>query len=196
MSIVRDCLYCGSEFQAKLQRKVFCSDKCRVKYNRERNLVCFYCGDIATSRDHIYPHSLQISRRARVWRQEIVNSCSSCNGILGGTNYLLVEDRALAVANYIYKKHRLHAPDIEWSSDELCELGYSLRKSVQSKIKRRKIAERRYLHAMLVARCCRKILDEIEREITFETLDPWDSFYQLFKKDEDDIVEFCGDSAC
>jgi len=39
VGINRDCQYCSERFSVKNNNRLFCSDKCKVRYNRENRLT-------------------------------------------------------------------------------------------------------------------------------------------------------------
>jgi hypothetical protein len=147
MTINRDCLFCGDRFEYKLQRKVFCSDICRVRYNREENLRCFYCGDLADTRDHVYPHSLQGG--AKFEGVETVNACRECNSMLGVKASIWIEERFTYLIDKTVRKYQLNKLIPEWSDAELNGLGKSLRQRIAGKIKQRQRALERVMHMKL-----------------------------------------------
>lgn len=88
-------------------------------------MLCIYCGDRATSRDHVPPRCETPGVTATY------PACSDCNsGILGGRPLMTVEARRAYVAGALRGRLARH-PGARWSRDELAELGPSLRTSVE-----------------------------------------------------------------
>jgi hypothetical protein len=150
MPVSRDCLFCATRFTAVMQRRLFCSAVCRVRYNREEKLRCFYCGELATDRDHVWPHSAQTLGERR-WRgQETVNACGDCNGRLGAQSPGNLEKRIEVLMASVAKEHKLQKTMPEWNDEELGDLGASLRKRIAGKIRARQRAIERFLHMQAV----------------------------------------------
>lgn len=105
---------------------------------------CWYCNEVATSRDHIKPQSATHPHVKSI----TVPCCQSCNSMLG--NIHLHTDRQRGQ----YLAHRLliklyEAPRIgDWSDKELLEFGYSLRTLICSKINKQEMLERRAGYAL------------------------------------------------
>lgn len=153
MAANRNCLFCSERFDAKLARKLFCSDVCRVRYNREAKLRCFYCGELATTRDHVFPHAARTNGSKRVFAgQETVNACRECNSLMGARNSHYVEDRIQDLISSLMKRYQLDKAIPDWDDDELDELGRGLRQSISSQIHRRQRAIERVIYAREVWR--------------------------------------------
>lgn len=153
----RDCANCGARFEARLERRLFCSDVCRVRYNREHELKCFYCGDLATARDHVFPHSSELPGERQWGARDIVNACSECNAGLSDKYGYWLHRRIKHLIDWTIKRYQLDEMIPEWADEELDELGYALRASITFKIKQRQRALDRVIHMNVVLR--RIILD-------------------------------------
>lgn len=140
---MRECFYCASQFEATMQRRVFCSEICQLRYNRENRFKCFYCGDLATDRDHVFPHSATSMADRRFEGQEIVMACGECNRLLGDRAALWLETRLGYLIKSLTKRYKLNRPMPEWDAEEVQELGYSLRTAVLCGLTARKRAETR-----------------------------------------------------
>lgn len=127
MTINRDCLFCAGRFTAKLERRLFCSDICRVRYNREERLKCFYCGDLASDREHVTPHSATNAGGHKFNGKETVNCCSECNTLLGTVYPYDLQARINYLYEKIIKKYQLDVLIPEWADEEFEELGYTRR---------------------------------------------------------------------
>lgn len=142
----RDCMFCSERFEAKRNHRLFCSNKCRMRFNRQENLICFYCGELSNSRDHVFPHCAE-SNSARSFKgRETVNCCHECNSLLGSESAYFLEDRILSLADKIIKKYQLNKQIPEWSEDEFEVLGYNLRTAIEGKMRQRKRALDRLMH--------------------------------------------------
>lgn len=106
---------------------------------------CRYCGACAESIDHAYPISLlaieaEIYGWKSVWDMpfdlrrhvKVVPCCSECNNHLGNKRIFGIKNRKKSVNKYLKKKYKKYLQKIEWSDDELLELGCSLRTHVKN----------------------------------------------------------------
>lgn len=141
MAVWRDCLYCSSRFMAKLDRRLFCSDACRARHNRETHLTCFYCGEVATSKEHIYPQSIK-----RHGNNETVRACHECNQLAGVLAPFDIEERVQYLIGKLSTRYRLNKRIAEWDDEEIMELGPKLKSMVQAKILARQRAANRVLY--------------------------------------------------
>ena len=142
MANSRSCLYCDKRFEIVHTRRLFCSDKCKTRYHREEKNACFYCGELATDRDHLLPASLDASGRVQNGRDTVL-SCRECNSILNNYAPLSVEARIIHLRDKLRKKYKLHKRMPEWDDDELQEMGNGLLSHIQSKVLERQRAMQR-----------------------------------------------------
>jgi hypothetical protein len=125
---------------------MFCSDRCRVAYNRESHLCCFYCGYLADNRDHITPHSFLSNSSKRKFRgKEILNACGECNKSAGAKGAIFLEDKIKFLIERYTIRYQLNVLIPEWSDEELAELGRSLKSAVKRKILNRQRAQEKVL---------------------------------------------------
>lgn len=92
---------------------------------------CSYCGDPATSWDHVVPHSFEhAADTTRKYSRGVVPCCHHCNSTLGAVFCGSLDARLEHLAQRIRKKYAklLKAPD--WTDQEIKELGSNLRDSV------------------------------------------------------------------
>ena len=97
---------------------------------------CIYCGAIATSREHFPPASLTM-------RGLLLPCCIECNDLAGtesGTDFAL---RAQIVKNKIKRKYRKALMVPPWGTDELQEMGRTLKGEIRSWQKKRRIIQSR-----------------------------------------------------
>lgn len=131
MAQATSCGYCGKTFTARRASAVYCSDSCRVRASRDRRYLCWYCGDHATQRDHVIPHSL-VGEKVRRWAGvDLVECCPECNSLLGTNLFQTMAQRCAFLAVKLRKKHRLASGRVEWSEEELCELTGSLQSYIR-----------------------------------------------------------------
>ena len=142
----RLCANCDKPFKAKLERRVFCKDACRVEFNRKERLWCFYCGNFSSSRDHVYPHSVRTNMIRRNFRQEIVNACRSCNSTLGKFVGNTIESRFGILIERTIKQFQLDKQLPEWNEEEIEELGPALQSDIRSWLRERDLARSRVIH--------------------------------------------------
>lgn len=105
---------------------------------RPRNTsACYYCGEPATSADHVIPRkALQMLRTLGddTVTQEIIGnrillvaSCRECNSALGATIDDSLLSRRRRAKRYIARKYSQYLEMPHWSEEEIAEKGYSLR---------------------------------------------------------------------
>lgn len=140
MPISRDCQYCAERFTTSIERRVFCSDKCKTRYHRQERLACFYCGELGTTKDHLYP---QVYGNGA---GDIVKACSECNSTLRAFAAESVQHRVGLLYETYVKKYQLRKPIPEWDDAELAELGLNLRSAIGAKIRQRQRALERVAH--------------------------------------------------
>lgn len=150
-----NCRYCAVSFDLSRNWQLFCSPACRLRYNRE-NKNCFYCGQAATTRDHIEPVSVRSGGRF-FEGLEYIRACRECNTWLGNKLFETVSCRVGYIASKLYKKYRLHVPKAQWETEELEGMGPNMQhviKKSEFKLSKRKA---RYEYA-----CAVQILLEID----------------------------------
>ena len=147
--MISECKYCSKTFTAKTYRKIFCSDRCKVAYNRESRGSCFYCGQMASTRDHVTPHST-MGLKHRKWSGiDYVNCCKECNTLLGASHPYSMIDRIEHLIEKFTKKHKLHKPIVQWDEDELAEVSTSMAKSIRAHVKAWNAKHERLTHMRL-----------------------------------------------
>jgi hypothetical protein len=149
MSHITTCKQCGKQFTAQRKSATYCSDSCRVRACRSRALECWYCGDVATSRDHVIPHAATGLNNRRYEGVELIECCANCNSILGANLFNTLAERVEFLAKRFCAKHKLNRPHIEWSEDDLNELTGNLRQYVRAKEIEWAKNQSRYLHMTL-----------------------------------------------
>lgn len=109
---------------------------------------CVYCGDPAQSRDHTtpYAHAGRIPRRKRRGGSdagETVPACTECNSALRDQFIVGVESRRAFIYDWLRERYAQTIAARSWTSDELSELGPTLRTDVEAGIARKRRLERR-----------------------------------------------------
>ena len=109
--------------------------------------ACIYCGDPATTKDHVPPKKwLKLFATHRKFCTEnkvIVPSCGNCNGILGGHPLFTIEERRAYVRTYLWRKFARLLMSPGWKESELEELGPSLRTYIKAQQSRKAHIQRR-----------------------------------------------------
>lgn len=162
----RKCLTCGDEFVTNHTRRIYCSTKCRLRDFRENKLTCYYCGDLATSRDHIFPQKYGDGKG------DFVNACTECNVTLQAIAPESHYNRIKILAERLTKKYQLETFIPKWSESELEEMGYSLRTAIQHHMTKRDRARERVIHIEMVARQVAKATISTIPEIDLSQLFP------------------------
>ena len=149
MAHVSYCIQCGDPMVVRNKRRIFCEDKCKVRYHREHGLTCWYCGEVADTRDHLVPHSVT-NDVVRKWAgRDWVSCCVDCNGLMRSEFPFEIERRVGFLIDCFVRRHRLDRVEIEWDRDELMELRGSLRRYIRGKQVERSVLERRLVHMRL-----------------------------------------------
>lgn len=142
----QNCFYCTEEFKPSAKWQIFCGDKCKTKWNNENVSCCFYCGDIATDRDHILPATSRGENR-QFKNQETVRCCKECNVVLGSNMFSNIFDRLDFLINKYKSRYKLNSPAVKWSKKELAELGKTLRSTILKQQKQREKGENKVIFA-------------------------------------------------
>lgn len=107
---------------------------------------CIYCGLPATGIDHIPPramrHKLQdLGEYVGTWIE--VPSCSWCNSTLNDLALLTITDRKLYIKQRIRAKYKRILSSVDWTDEQLEELGYSLKSKIKATMSKKKILKLR-----------------------------------------------------
>ena len=147
--MISECKYCAEKFTAKTYRKIFCSDRCKVRYNRENRLTCFYCGDLAGTRDHVTSHST-MGLKKRCWSNlDYVMCCRECNSLLGSAHPYSIVDKIGYLIEKFTKKYKLNKPVVQWDEDELEEVSKTMAQSIRAHIAKWNSRQERLAHMKL-----------------------------------------------
>jgi hypothetical protein len=156
MAMHRSCLYCAERFEVRNSRRVFCSDTCRVRYNREHKDRCFYCGELADTRDHLTPQAVGSAGLSQWLGQDVVQCCRECNMLLGDRYAYALIPRMEHLAHALVRKYKLADAVPEWDDSEVEELGPSLRSYVRGRVRARQRALDRVWHVRAVISVIRR----------------------------------------
>lgn len=130
------CLVCYDAFEQTKPWVRFCSTKCRRKAWKSDDLklvmierLCVYCGDIASTVDHVPPTTIR-ERMSATDREDfefvVVPACRECNcAILSGKPLYTVEDRTAFVKEALQRRHKRLLAMPDWSDDDLSEMSGS-----------------------------------------------------------------------
>lgn len=115
------------------------------------SLECVYCGDQASQRDHVVPHSVTNSREDKYDfdHTKVVPACKECNAALYNRPLFTVAERAQWLLVRLKKKLN-QTPT--WDKTELNELGKTLRSFVVSQQIKRENLEKRISHLEQVSK--------------------------------------------
>jgi hypothetical protein len=113
--------------------------------------ICTYCGEFATTLDHVLPVSAAVSLydvimgdRARYRHGlKIVPCCRDCNSRLGGRFFTCISDKRAALARLLRRRHSRLLGAYDWQNDELADMGHMLQVYISSKDSKRKTIEDR-----------------------------------------------------
>lgn len=145
------CKQCGTKFRATRKSAIYCSTPCRVAAFRSVKDLCWYCGAIANSRDHVIPHSLT-GDKVRQWTGvDIVECCVDCNSSLGSQLFDTMAERVEYLARRFFARHKLGANQPDWSLAEIAELTGTLRTYIIEAQRAWEIKKARHMHLTLRA---------------------------------------------
>ena len=143
MNNSKKCFSCSKDFNITEEWKIFCSSACSFRWRRTNKYECFYCGDMPSDRDHVFPESGKHFHKNYYRNRELVPVCKECNHLLGANNFISIEDRVEWLKEKIIKKYKLNKDEIVWLEDELNELNDTLKQYIGQQISIRKSAEQR-----------------------------------------------------
>ena len=153
------CKECGDVFKQTREWQVFCGNSCRQVHNRRFKEICFYCGVPGNHRDHVHPVKARGTARRYV-NQELVYSCQECNNALGAQVFPTIEERVAYLIPFYVSRYSLNKRVTEWDQEDLNELGFALRSSIEAGVRERQEAERRVMYL-------RKVKDELAGLLEF-----------------------------
>jgi hypothetical protein len=129
-----------------------------MKVSSVEGLECIYCGSPATERDHVIPHAIvnvALSSGEYPKRSfedtEVVPACRDCNASLHSKMLLTIADRAAWQAKRLERKLD-RTEKRAWTTQELEELGPTLRVYVIEKQRHKANLEQRLSRCEGVAR--------------------------------------------
>lgn len=98
---------------------------------------CVYCGLPASSRDHVFPQSMENSCLDAVnggsfKAHRTVPACNECNCLLGGRVFRTFSERKQCLKDLLRRRYAKYLAAPDWSDRELSQLGYSLKTLVAS----------------------------------------------------------------
>lgn len=116
-------------------------------------MLCTYCGDPANTLDHVIPRAyLSVKKRSvRSGREpgETVPACIDCNNRLGSRIFPTIRHRQAFIAEELSKAVAKETP--AWTSDEIEEMGPSLRSMVAAGWSKASSTQRRLAFARLTS---------------------------------------------
>lgn len=140
MSVSRSCQYCATRFSTDQERRIFCSDRCKMRYHREHRLTCWYCGELGTSIEHLFPQAFGDGKG------DTVMACKECNSTVQAFKPMSVSARVKYLFQAYVKRYRLNKFIPEWDDQEIEELRGTLKQRVRAKILARQRAVERVEH--------------------------------------------------
>jgi hypothetical protein len=135
------CRECGDPFQTDNFMVLFCSEKCKARFEKRVEDYCWFCGwegvRLERLKDVTVPPKLQGFKtclQCRFWRKEL----------LGYPLDVQLLNLALRVA----RKYKLGKGRVNWDEEELSEISHSLRSKIRSSMTLRRTHEERYVFLM------------------------------------------------
>jgi hypothetical protein len=117
----------------------------QINTNLEDRSSCFYCGDEARCEDHVIPHSFLRHKgtRREGWEIDTLPACHECNSILSNQIFESLEERKSYLFEILERRKRKELKAKGWDSEEIEDLGYSLKSYVSVVYDNRILAEKR-----------------------------------------------------
>ena len=110
-------------------------------------LECIYCGEPASQRDHVIPHSVVNGTDAsRTYdHADVVPACRDCNGALTNKPLLTISERATWLHQRMERKLAKMNRQ-QWTEEEISALGKTLQAYVRREQSKLHEIERRLAH--------------------------------------------------
>ena len=90
--------------------------------NLEDKGLCFYCGEYATTMDHVPPLAV-VENISRLEDHFLVPSCFECNSLAGDEPHTDLEERRDFIRSKLHKKYKsLIRQSAHWYEEEIDEL--------------------------------------------------------------------------
>lgn len=159
---VKVCLYCADDFITSSDRRIYCSDRCKTRAFRD-NMDCFYCGDLADSKDHITPHSTK-GRKKRCWKTDTVRCCRDCNTLMSDAFPYNFSERIAYLYDKFVKKNKLDKPFVQWDDEDLEDVRGSLRSFIIDSQKKRQRDEVKASHILLTKIRVERFQEDVDIE--------------------------------
>lgn len=140
---IRQCKMCAQKFEVTREWKIFCSQKCRMRWNKDNAEHCFYCGAYAVDRHrhHVEPCYWRGYREFR--GVEWVYTCPKCNHAMADIRF----DEVLDAVEFLLAHYRQqYKPRPAWNDEEIAELGHSLRKRIKKMLAKERVIEDRVIY--------------------------------------------------
>lgn len=99
--------------------------------------LCYYCGELADSRDHFPPLAAQHTPASVGVKHVLVPCCRECNNLLGASSQNTLAGRAQYLKERLRRRYAAELRFKEWAPDELAELGPSLRAEIEAAMRLR-----------------------------------------------------------
>lgn len=102
------------------------------------SLGCFYCGDIAQTKDHSPPLAWVETKKQKEWRDDgieflTVRSCSWCNIKLGEKPLFTLAERSAFIEKTLMRQYEKESA--LWSEDEILEMSSAFQKTIRARKK-------------------------------------------------------------
>lgn len=109
--------------------------------------ACTYCGECATTRDHVIPVSYNtVEKRLSRFGTDLggtVPCCHECNSLLGNRFYHTVKDRRDYIHKTLSMRYQKLLKGAVWSPKELAEVGPELRSNILAAERAREVVRDR-----------------------------------------------------
>ena len=113
--------------------------------------MCYYCGSVADTVDHVVPRHLLASAgnvgldlskvmRIRIWT---VAACRECNVLIGGAVFRTLPERVAYLKTKLRKRYKKWLKLPAWTEEEIAELGPRAQDDVRAALRVQTAARQR-----------------------------------------------------
>lgn len=135
------CLYCSKENEATFSGRGFCSDICRLAFEKEntQQYFCFYCGFHA--KKGVQSDREDDTEGLRFSANDPL--CHECRMIVRDRTSCCRAGLARVILDTYERKYEKILGQVDWDEQEMKSLGYTLRTAVQKTLRDKQILEER-----------------------------------------------------
>jgi hypothetical protein len=115
-----------------------------MRFNKRYQQICFFCGLRGNHKHHVDPRAA--SGKDYFQGIEYVYSCNECNSAINDNIFYYIHEEVEFLIDYYEDKYKLNKPVVEWSDEEINELGVELKQRIKKHLALRRKNEDRWLY--------------------------------------------------